>query len=122
VETVPRLYGAARREASYSRSLRVLRAASEMDGDILIKSGIMLGLGEKEGEVLAVLDDLRAAGCAALSIGQYLSPGKDHLPVTEYLPPDRFEYYMKRAEGIGFAAVQCGPYVRSSYMAHKYMR
>jgi len=121
LETVPRLYKAARGKASYSRSLCVLKTAASLRDDIFIKSGIMLGLGEREEEVLGVFDDLRSTRCQFLSIGQYLSPSERHLPVHEYVPPERFEYYKARAIEKGFLAVASGPYVRSSYLAHQYL-
>ena len=120
VETVPRLYPGIRTGAEYRRTLHVLRHASVAAPDIPVKSGVMVGLGETDGEVLAVMDDLRAAGCVFLSIGQYLAPGRSKVPVVEYVAPERFERY--RAEGFarGFAFVASGPYVRSSYLADRY--
>lgn len=119
VETVPRLYQI-RSGADYSRSLEVLRACAEMAPDIRTKSGIMLGMGELEAEVLQVLSDLRSVGCAYLSIGQYLSPSRRHYPVQEYATPELFESLRQQALAIGFSHVESGPYVRSSYHAGKY--
>jgi lipoic acid synthetase len=119
VETVPRLYQI-RTGADYRRSLAVLAAARELDPRLLTKSGIMVGLGETEDEVLAVFADLRRAGCAYLSVGQYLAPSKKHHPVEEFVPPERFEFYRERALALGFAHVESGPYVRSSYHAEQY--
>ena len=119
VETVPRLYQI-RSGADYRRSLTVLATARELDPELPTKSGIMLGLGEREEEVLAVFADLRGAGCTYLSVGQYLAPGKKHYPVQEYIRPERFEFYRERALVLGFAHVESGPYVRSSYHAEQY--
>jgi len=121
IETVPRLYKTARDRSSYGRSISVLEAARKIGDGVFIKSGIMLGLGEKEDEVFRVFHDLRKAGCDFLSIGQYLSPSPRHLPVHEYVPPARFAYYKERALDMGFLSVASGPYVRSSYMAHRYL-
>lgn len=119
VETVPRLYHI-RSGADYRRSLDVLRNCSEIAPDIRTKSGIMLGLGEAEDEVLRVLRDLRDVGCAYLSIGQYLAPSRLHYPVQEYVRPELFESLRTRALEIGFSHVESGPYVRSSYHAGRY--
>jgi lipoic acid synthetase len=119
VETVPRLYGI-RSGADYRRSLELLRVCAEMAPEIRTKSGIMLGMGEEEGEVLQVFRDLREAGCAYLSIGQYLAPSRRHYPVQEYVPPERFESLRLQALDMGFSHVESGPYVRSSYHAGKY--
>jgi lipoyl synthase len=119
VETVPRLYHI-RNGADYRRSLAVLETMRELDPELRTKSGIMVGLGEREEEVLAVFADLRRAGCAYLSVGQYLAPGKKHYPVQEYIRPERFEFYRERALALGFAHVESGPYVRSSYHAEQY--
>jgi lipoic acid synthetase len=119
VETVPRLYHV-RSGADYNLSLNVLRTCSEMDTDIAIKSGIMLGLGEKVEEVVQVMTDLRAVGCRFLSIGQYLAPSRHHYPVQEYVPPDVFERLREAGTDLGFSHVESGPYVRSSYHAGEY--
>lgn len=119
VETVPRLYQI-RAGADYGRSLGVLRTLRELDPVVRSKSGIMLGLGEAEEEVLAVFADLRAVGCSYLSIGQYLAPSKSHHPVREFIPPECFERYRAAALDMGFAHVESGPYVRSSYHAARY--
>ena len=120
VETVPRLYEI-RSGADYRRSLEVLRACAALAPDIRTKSGIMLGMGEEEGEVLQVLHDLRDVGCAYLSIGQYLAPSRLHFPVQDYVPPERFESLQVRALEMGFSHVESGPYVRSSYHAGQYV-
>ena len=119
VETVPRLYHI-RSGADYERSLEVLRLCGEMAPEIRVKSGIMLGMGEEEGEVEQVLRDLRGVGCAYLSIGQYLAPSRQHYPVQEYVRPELFESLQAIAMNLGFAHVESGPYVRSSYHAGQY--
>lgn len=119
LETVPRLY-AVRSGASYQRSLRLLERSAQLAGDIPTKSGIMLGLGETEQEVLSVLTDLRRVGCSYLSVGQYLAPSRRHQPVCEYIAPERFELVRQQALELGFRHVESGPYVRSSYHAARY--
>jgi len=119
LETVPRLY-AVRSGASYQRSLNLLKRAAGLAPDIPTKSGIMLGLGEDDDEVQAVLQDLLRVGCSYLSIGQYLAPSKRHQPVVEYLRPERFEMLRQQALAAGFRHVESGPYVRSSYHAATY--
>jgi lipoyl synthase len=117
IETVPSLY-TIRKGADYSRSLGVIAYASKKGA--LTKSAIMLGLGEREDEVIAVLSDLRRSGCSYMSIGQYLSPDASHYPVKEYATPETFAYYKEEAIKMGFWDVKSGPYVRSSYMAEEY--
>ncbi len=119
LETVPRLYHI-RAGAGYERSLEVLRQCGETAPAIRVKSGIMLGLGEEEREVLELFRDLREVGCVYLSIGQYLAPSKRHYPVQEYIHPDRFQYLREQALQMGFIHVESGPYVRSSYHAGSY--
>jgi len=119
VETVPRLYGEVRPMAVYKRSLEVLKNVKTMDKNIITKSGIMLGLGEKKDEVIDVMKDLREVGCDLLTIGQYLSPSKKHHPVIEYVHPDVFEEYKVIGEKLGFKFVASSPLVRSSYLADK---
>ncbi len=121
LETVPSLYSKVRQGAQYKRSLDVLIKAKNFNRNIYTKSGIMLGLGETEAEVLDVLSDLRRAGCDFLSIGQYLAPSKNHFPVMEFIHPDKFSYYKNKAREFGFLHTQSGPYVRSSYVAHEYL-
>ncbi|MBL7970142.1 MAG: lipoyl synthase [Prolixibacteraceae bacterium] len=119
METVRRLTPKVRSTARYDRSLKVISIVSE--AGIVSKSGIMVGLGETEAEVLETMDDLRAAGCKVLTIGQYLQPDSNLLPVQEYITPETFEMY--RAEGMkrGFSYVESSPLVRSSYHAERHV-
>lgn len=117
LETVPRLYAAARSGADYRRSLDLLAAARELAPGLATKSGLMLGLGETREELLAVLADLRAAGVTLLTLGQYLQPTRSHLPVARYLPPEEFAELRTAALALGFTRVAAGPLVRSSYHA-----
>ena len=119
VETVPRLYHI-RSGADYGRSLEVLRLCAGMTPEVRTKSGIMLGMGETEGEVLHLFRELRGVGCVYLSIGQYLAPSRRHYQVQEYVPPERFESLRSAALAMGFSHVESGPYVRSSYHAGRY--
>ncbi len=116
VETVPRLYPTVRPEADYARSLQVLQFAAEA-GRQAIKSGFMVGLGETEEEVVALLQDLRSAGVQMVTIGQYLRPSLAHLPVVEYVSAEQFARYRQIGLSLGFHAVFSGPLVRSSYRA-----
>ena len=120
VETAPRLY-AIRQGADYRRSLEVLALARELAPELKTKSGIMVGLGETEEEVQQVFADLREAGCSYLSVGQYLAPSRAHIPVREFITPDQFDRYRAQSLAIGFAHVESGPYVRSSYLAEQYL-
>jgi len=117
VEVVPRLYPQIRSGADYGRSLRLLRRAKELCPSIYTKSGLMVGVGEEEREVIEVMRDLRAAGCDFLTIGQYLRPTTQHYPVVEYITLGAFDRYAHAARDLGFRGVQCGPFVRSSYCA-----
>ena len=117
LETVPRLYRRVRAGARYERSLDVLRWARERREGIRNKAGLMLGLGEETGEVLEVLCDLRSVGCEILTLGQYLRPTKNHLPIERYLHPDEFRELGAKARALGFRHVESGPLVRSSYHA-----
>lgn len=121
VETVPSLYQEVRNNALYLRSLSVLKSSKEINANIFTKSGIMLGLGEREDEVLEVFADLVKVGCDFLSIGQYLAPSKEHYPVKEYIALEKFEELRKIALKQGFRFVVSGPYVRSSYQASEYI-
>ncbi len=120
IETVPRLYHI-RKGANYRRSLNVLKTLLDLNPNILTKSGIMVGLGEKDEEVLEVMRDLIDVGCYLLSIGQYLAPSKKHTPVIEYVNPKKFEYFYKEGKKMGFRYIKSSPYTRSSYMAHEYL-
>jgi lipoyl synthase len=121
LETVRRLTPDVRHRATYDRSLSVLRKVKARRGDtIYTKSGLMLGLGETEEELLAALGDLRAAGCDILTLGQYLQPTLKHLPVVQYVAPEQFAYFKIRAEEMGFIHVASGPMVRSSYHADEF--
>lgn len=119
LETVPRLYQQARQGADYQRSLQLLEDALELAPNIPTKSGLMLGMGEERHEVEKTLDDLRRTGCCMLTLGQYLSPTRNHLPVARYVTPDEFADLKKMADNLGFAHVEAGPLVRSSYHAEK---
>jgi lipoic acid synthetase len=117
LETVPRLYRAVRPGASYGHSLRLLARAKALADGIFTKSGIMVGLGEGEVEVDAVLDDLRGAGVDFVTIGQYLRPTPRHVPVARFVPPEEFARYRERALAKGFLQVSASPLTRSSYHA-----
>jgi len=117
VETVPRLYRRVRPGAQYPRSLAVLEAAHDPGGRRSTKAGLMLGLGEELEEVLSVLRDLRRVGCSILTLGQYLRPSKEHLPIDRYVTPDEFDALRQEALQLGFRHVESGPLVRSSYHA-----
>ena len=117
LETISRLYPNVRPMAQYRRSLELLQRVKELDDSILTKSGIMLGLGEREQEVLGVLEDLRQVQCDLLTIGQYLAPSRRHYPVKAYVAPEKFEHYEKIALQMGFRHAFSGPLVRSSYHA-----
>lgn len=121
IETVERLSPVVRPQAKYSRTLDLLQAVKNMDSTIHTKSGIMLGLGETHEEVVQTLRDLRQAGVSAVTIGQYLRPTTDrHLPVVEYVHPDRFKEYERIGEELGFVFVASGPFIRSSYNAQAF--
>ncbi len=119
LETVPRRYPAARQGADYHRSLELLAAARTLAPAIPTKSGLMLGLGESRAELLAVAADLRAAGCAYLTVGQYLAPTRRHHPVARYVPPEEFAALRDELLALGFTHVEAGPLVRSSYHADR---
>lgn len=120
LETVPRLYHV-RKGAQFERSLRVLKRLAVQNPSIATKSGIMLGLGEREPEVTALMHDLLDTGCRLLSIGQYLSPSALHASVAEYVPPERFEHFRQIGMKMGFRFIMSSPYTRSSYLAHRYL-
>ena len=119
LETVERLQRRVRPAARYERSLGLLKRAAELRPEIVTKSGLMLGLGERDAEVEAALGDLRRAGVALLTIGQYLRPSEGHLPVERFVPPAEFESWAERARALGFRDVASGPLVRSSYHAER---
>jgi lipoyl synthase len=116
-ETVPRLYHQARKGALYERSLELLRRSKDIAPAIPTKTGLMLGLGEERHEVLAAMQDLAAQGTDILTLGQYLQPTRDHLPVARFVHPDEFAEYKRLGEAMGFQHVEAGPLVRSSYHA-----
>ncbi len=118
IETVPRLYHRVRPGAIYARSLELLRQAKDLAPNVRTKSGLMVGLGEAWDEVLATLRDLRAVGCDLVTIGQYLQPSGWHLPVECFYRPEEFAALRDEALRLGFAHVESGPLVRSSYHAH----
>ncbi len=117
LETVPRLYPLARAGADYQRSLTLLAAAAQAAPEIPTKSGLMLGMGETMDEIPAVMQDLQQAGCSMLTLGQYLQPTRHHLPVVRYVEPAEFASLRDAGLQLGFAHVEAGPLVRSSYHA-----
>jgi len=117
LETVPRLYRRVRAGARYERSLAVLEAARRRGERLLTKTGLMLGLGETQDELVSVFADLRGIGCDILTLGQYLRPSAEHLPVERYVPPEEFAALRAEALVLGFRHVEAGPLVRSSYHA-----
>lgn len=118
IETVSKLYAKVRPIAQYSRSLKILSEAA--DAGLSVKSGIMLGLGESSDDIRETLYDLRQAGCTHLTLGQYLSPSKNHFPIDRYVLPEEFEEWKRIAESLGFLGVASGPLVRSSYHAEQF--
>ena len=119
IESVPRLYRQVRPQARYDRSLELIRRAKELAPDMLTKSGFMVGLGETRDELFAVMRDLRAHGCDIVTIGQYLRPSKQHLPVERYYDPSEYQAFRDYGAELGFTHVEAGPLVRSSYHAEK---
>ena len=117
IETVSRLYPRVRHKAKYDRSLAVLKRVSEYHSHLTVKSGLMVGLGERKEEVFSLFEDLRANGVNIVTLGQYLRPSKRHVPVAAYLTEEAYEIYRSRAYLIGFEHVFAGPFVRSSYHA-----
>lgn len=117
LETVPRLYPEVRPKADYQRSLELLRLVKELDGRIITKSGLMVGLGETKDEMLRVMADLREVDCGLLTIGQYLAPSSEHHPVVRFVTPDEFSEYERIGQDMGFRAVASSPLVRSSFDA-----
>jgi len=121
METVASLYQSVRPQAEYQRSLNVLKNIKKLNSKIKSKTGIMLGLGEQKDEVLRLFDHLRCVECDFLTIGQYLTPSKEHFPVQEYITPEQFKQFGKIAEDKGFTFVASAPFVRSSYNAGEAM-
>ncbi|MBF0531067.1 MAG: lipoyl synthase, partial [Deltaproteobacteria bacterium] len=119
LETVPRLYPLVRPGANYRRSLDLLAQADQAHPRPVTKSGLMLGLGETIDEIVRVMADLRSAGCDVLTLGQFLSPSRRHLPVSRYVPPEEFDPLAEKAAEMGFLGCASGPYVRSSYRAEE---
>jgi lipoic acid synthetase len=119
LETVARLYPEVRPQAIYGRSLELLRRTAVLAPGMAVKSGLMLGLGERPDEVESALQDLLGAGCQLLTLGQYLQPKRDCLPVARFVPPGEFDAWREVALGMGFARVASGPLVRSSYHAEE---
>jgi lipoic acid synthetase len=118
-ETVPRLYRVVRSGSRYERSLQLLETAKRLDPTVITKSGVMAGLGEEMDELIAVFRDLAAAGVDILTVGQYLRPSRDHLPMARYYTPAEFAEMKTAAMQMGFRHVESGPLVRSSYHAHE---
>lgn len=119
LETVPRLYREARPGANYQWSLKLLAQYKALKPGVLTKSGLMVGLGETKEEIVEVMADMRKHNIDMLTIGQYLQPSRDHLPVKRYVEPSEFEFYTEKAFEMGFRQAACGPLVRSSYHADK---
>ncbi len=122
LETVPRLYAQARPGSDYAHSLRLLADFKAAHPGTPTKSGLMVGLGETNEEILAVMGDLRAHGVDMLTVGQYLQPSRSHLPVARFVHPDEFGHFEREAARLGFASAACGPMVRSSYHADRQAR
>jgi len=116
-ETVPRLYHRVRRNAEYQRTLDLLAQIKDEAPEMPTKSGLMLGLGETRDELLEVCADLRQVGCDMITLGQYLQPTPDHLPVERFVPPEEFDEIGEQVRTLGFSMVASGPFVRSSYHA-----
>ncbi|MCP4652079.1 MAG: lipoyl synthase [Candidatus Omnitrophica bacterium] len=117
LETVPSLYKKVRSDSSYRRSLSVLETIKLANRNVFTRSGLMLGFGERDDEVIGVMQNLREVNCDFLNLGQYLSPSLKHHPVIEYVPVGRFDFFKKQAYSLGFRDVKSSPYVRSSYLA-----
>lgn len=117
LETACHLYPTVRPRASYRRSLSILERAASRRQDIVVKSGLMLGIGESDEDIKDTLKDLRSVNCTHLTLGQYLQPSEKHLPVHRFIPPESFDYWRREALEMGFCRVASGPFVRSSYNA-----
>ena len=122
LETVPQLYAQVRPQADYQRSLDVLRYVKQKAPHILTKTGIMVGLGETDEQIYALMRDVRAVGCDILTIGQYLQPSERHVALQAYITPEKFAEYKQKGEEMGFRYVASGPLVRSSYKAQEALR
>lgn len=122
IETVRRLTPSVRSVATYDTSLKVIAEIASAKTNIVPKSGLMVGLGETDQEVIETIEDLRAVGCRVLTIGQYLQPSRKNIPVTKYIHPDQFSAYKEKALKIGFSEVESAPLVRSSYFAEKHFK
>ena len=120
-ETVPRLYRVVRSGARYARSLQLLATAKQLSPRMVTKSGLMVGLGETTSELVEVFEDLGSRRVDILTIGQYLRPSRDHLPIARFYAPEEFEFLRERALACGFRHVESGPLVRSSYHAHAHV-
>ena len=118
-ETVPRLYRVVRSGARYERTLRLLENAKKFSPGMVTKSGVMVGLGETIPELVEVFRDLGSRGVDILTVGQYLRPSRDHLPIARFYTPEEFRYLKEEALRLGFRHVESGPLVRSSYHAHE---
>lgn len=119
LETVPRLYPLVRQGADYQRSLQLLACVKQLAPQVVRKSGLMLGMGETREEIVATLHDLRRVDCQVLTLGQYLAPSRKHFPVERFLPPEEFAELKQEGVRLGFAHVEAGPLVRSSYHAEE---
>jgi lipoic acid synthetase len=119
IETVPRLYKRVRPGADYDRTLNILKSAADLRKDVIVKSGLMVGLGDTREEILEVIETAAATGCRIMTLGQYLRPSKWHLPVEKYYTPDEFKSLKAEGEALGMKYIEAGPLVRSSYMAHR---
>jgi len=119
VETAPSQYARVRPGGDYGRSLRLLAKAKAAWPNVQTKSSIMLGLGEREEEVVQVLEDLRGVGCDRVAMGQYLRPSKESVEVAEYVTPERFEWWAEKAKSLGFSWVMASPFTRSSFHAEQ---
>lgn len=121
LEAPASLYAKVRKGADYERSLNVLRLIKQINKKVFTKSGLILGLGEKESEVIQALVDLKRVNCDFLTLGQYLPPSLKHYSLKEYVHPDKFRYFEEYAQNLGFQGVKSSPYVRSSYLAHTFL-
>lgn len=121
LETVPSLYPKVRKVADYNRSVSILKMIKKINRAVFTKSGVMLGLGESNKEIINVMKDLRQAECDFLTLGQYLAPSVNHYPVKKYISPQDFIDLEKKALSLGFKQVKSSPYIRSSYLAHTFL-